>query len=169
MVPLPQDSADGPIPVELKSKPLFDSIEKLYEAQTINNIGRRAGQGLGQFFSRIAVARLSSSTFFLIGYGGWQPQKIALPLRSIPAVQSSASTPSLIYGAPQDDHRVTEIIQLFNAAAPLAALIVVVDTLRGAPLIFYGDNGADPRIYDDLHILELLFKEVETALGMLNI
>jgi hypothetical protein len=166
---LPEDGADDPIPLELEVRPFLESIEKLYEKQSVNDVGRAAGQGLGQFFSRVAVGRFSASGLHLLGYRGFSPAQVSMPLDSIPSISGAAGNRAFAYGTPADDRRIGEIICALGVEEAPVGLIAMVGGDSGAPLFFYGDNGEDPRIYDDLHDIELLLKEVETALGMLNL
>ena len=67
----------------------------------------------------------------------------------------------------ETDPRGSEIVTAFGLSPAPTTLIAPIADPQDVRLLAYADNGEIKDLYDDLHDVELLFKEAETALGLL--
>lgn len=166
---LPAGPLEEVLPLELDAPDPSTVPQRLFDGETVNQIMSIAGEALGEFFRRVLVGWVSEEGVSVVGHRGFDLRAVAAPLHGFPALARTAVNRSLSYGAPGDDRRALEVVEQFLPRAPKMALVGTLGAGAGMPVVLYGDNDQSPPIYDDLHEVEMLFKEVETALLMLNI
>lgn len=148
--------ADPPTDPPLERLGLYDAVEQVYEARTPGQIGRCVGRALLNYFSRVLVFRRGERTLGqLVGHSGVTPQFSTVTLES-PSAPVSYGRLDEVPGA----EALARELRIGRAASAMIATV-------GTALVFYADNEAMEERYEELHDLEMLFKEADTALGLL--
>lgn len=145
----------------------FDAVERLYEAGSAHEIGRMAGRALLNYFSRVLVIISDGDRFRVVGHAGLYPQKLDIPEDAVPLTVSKLSRRELTYGMAAMDVKTAELGGVFGFEPGTTVLIATIGARVSPRLVILADNGEANDLYDDLHDIELLFKEAETGLGML--
>ena len=134
-------------------------------------MGGLVGEALRNFLSRIVVLVADAQHLRAVGAGGLRVALPMTPLSALPATAATLAGPSarsLVYGAAAADPRAAELGQAFGFGASPTALLATIASGPRARLLVYADNGPSADIYEELHDIELLMKEAETALSMLE-
>lgn len=152
---------------------LYDAVEKIYEAEGEEGIGRLIGQALHNYFRRAMVFAVEEGQLRLAAFGGGDldshaPERPAIAIVAIPDVADLLAKRTITYGPAAAEPAVAELCDMFGVMEPATALMAPVHSGRGVRLLIYADNGAATDLYEDLHDIEMLFKEAETALEMMH-
>ena len=145
----------------------FDAVERLYEAPSPDEIGRMVGRALLNYFRRVLVITADDQRLCLVGYAGVSPPRREAALSAAPLTVSKLGNRQIAYGLAVLDARAAELGSVFGFEPGVSALIATVGAGSRQRLVMLADNDAASDLYDDLHDIELLFKEAETGLGML--
>jgi hypothetical protein len=138
-------------------------VEHIYEASDFNEVGQCTGEALLNYFSRVLVFLVRDGRLEVTGRAGMSGLAANVELDRLTAVASHLATRSIAYGPAGADPRAAELARCFGfAPAPTSLIAPIADSL-----LVYADNGDAAELYEDLHDVELLFKEAETALGLL--
>ncbi len=165
--PTPPTSTPTPTAMGLERMGFYDAVEQIYGDTSIETLGRTVGRGLLNYFTRVLILRVQGSEVAAVGYAGIDAPAGAKSLDALPAVSAAMSQRSISYGPAGNDARGTEITGAFGIRRGATSLIAPVGAASGVCLLAYADNDDAADLYEDLHDVELLFKEAETALGML--
>ena len=157
------------VPVELTRRAAPPPVSRLFDSRNINEVIVIAGEILGAWFRRVLVGRLTAQGALVVAHCGFDLCAVEASGAAVPTLRDTGLGRSLSYGSPADDRRVIEIVEIFLPSPSEMALLGTLGERAGVPMFFYGDNDHFPPVYDDLHEVEILFKEVETTLEMLNI
>jgi hypothetical protein len=178
--PPPRAPIEGPLPpapteplsdvrpalesLEMGRMPFYDAVEKIYDVHNPAQVGQYTARALLNYFSRLLVLRVEQDRLEVIGFGGIDTPPASTDFAHVPAVATQLHERTIAYGQSADDPRAGELAAAFGLGpAPTSLIAPIADIL-----VVYADNGAIAELYDDLHDVELLFKEAETALGMLS-
>ncbi len=145
---------------------LYDAVEKIYEAETVRSVGRAVAQALLNYFSRVVVFERRDTAFKVVAYGGVSPTRTDGDLEDLPSL--SSQTKGLAHGLTTNDPRAGELARYFGLGSAATFLLAPIAPEHGHALVAYGDNADLDDTYDDLHELEMLVKEADTALHMLE-
>ncbi len=156
--PITRRTGRPPTQAPLERIGLYEAIEQLYEARTSSEVARHVGRALLNYFARVLVLRAGQ----VIGHAGVTPQYSELKPATARLFDQLA-VPALHYGATREMRRAAALAADLRIGRPPHALIA---TTQGE-MLYYADNDDAPEAYEDLHDLELLFKEASTALGLL--
>lgn len=148
--------ADPPSDPPLERLGLYDSVERVYEARSESQIGRCVGRALLNYFSRVLVLRVHGRDAQVVGHSGVMPQFSSLTL--------PGEIRRLAYGSLDEVVGAAELARELRIGRAATALLATV----GRSLLLYGDNEALEDRYEELHDVEMLLKEADTALGLLN-
>jgi hypothetical protein len=148
---------------------LYQAVEEIYAAPDAEEVGRLVGRALLDYFKRVLVLVVQDRQLEVVGYGGLKPGRAAVALEAVPEVVAGLSERRISYGLARNDPRIAELCDLFDLQEGATALLAPIRWADGeeAEILVWSDNADDPELYDDLHDVELLLKEAETALGML--
>lgn len=158
---------DFPILQPLRKRGLYEAIEAMYEATDVPAVVAQVGAALLDHFRRVAVLNQVQTDMVVAAWGGVKPSQSRISLAALPQVLAGWGRRSLAYGRAEDDPRAPELAGALGWTPPRTALIAPVNTEAQLGIVFYADNASDPELYEDLHDIEMLFKEAETALAML--
>ncbi len=145
----------------------FAAVEQIYAAELPQEIGMLVGRAMFNYFERVMILALLGRQLVLLGYGGGDPVRSAIALEAVPEVVAGLGRRSMSYGVAKDDPRGEELCDMFGFDEAPTCFIAPVGGEGEVQLMAYADNGDRDELYEDLHDVELLFKEAETALGML--
>lgn len=145
----------------------YDAVEFIYESSSIEELGRTVGRALLNYFTRVLVLRIQGTEVAPVGFAGVEPPGNAKTLDALPAVAGAMTQRNIAYGPAGNDMRAAEIAGAFGIQPGATSLIAPVGAANGVCLLAFADNGSTTDLYEDLHDVELLFKEAETALGMM--
>jgi hypothetical protein len=161
--------ATGPAPTPVERIGFYDAIERIYEAPTVELIGRLVGSALLTYFERVLVlsATAAARRWDVVGYAGLTPSRSAVAAEALTEIGKRRGNASMTYGPADADSRPSELCDLFGVEEGRTALIAPVDAHGESRLVLFADNGKRPELYEDLHDIEVLLKEAETAVGML--
>ena len=137
---------------------LYDAVERLYEARSQLEVGRFVGRALLNYFRRVLVLRGGR----VIGHAGVTPQFSELEPKTR-ALLEQLQPQSIHDGETDSIPRAAALAADLRIGRPRLALIAA----GAGGLLFYGDNEDDGDAYEDLHDLEMLFKEAQTASDLL--
>lgn len=170
--PPKRPAASGPPPSStpcpvLERFGFLDSVEKLYEAASPGDVGRVVGEALLNYFSRVLVLESDGRTCRAVGCAGFGLRRGEAPEAALPLTMAKLGERQLAYGFTTTDVRAAELGSVFGLEPGATALVAAVGEGVRPRLIVLADNGANTDLYEDLHDIELLFKEAETGLGML--
>lgn len=154
--------------VALDRMSFYDATARIYEAGTIEAIGQCIGQALLNYFARVAVLRLESDQVRLVSYAGCVPARTLVALMAMPAVRGSLTGARFTYGSAAADARSRELTEAVGIEAAATALIFTLSLQSKPLLIVHADNGAVSELYDDIHDIEMLLKEADSAVGLLS-
>jgi hypothetical protein len=158
----------GPAVIRLERISFYDAVEKVYEGSTIEEIGARVGNALLNYFSCVLVLDPAGGSLTVIGFSGETQIPGEVSLDAVPAVAAGLSARTIAYGMANADTRNSELWLAFGLPPSATSLIAPIAGSPNVELLVYADNGAARDLYDDLHDVELLFKEAETALRLLQ-
>jgi len=153
---------------EIERISFFDAVEKLYEAKDSAQVAHLVGQALKNFFPRLLVCEAMRPFLVARAVSGFFLRSQSVPLAALPKTAASLLQRSVTYGPTRDDPRSPELESTFGISHAAMCLIAVVTTSAHGRLLFYADHGSSNDRYDDLHDVEMLFKEAETALEILT-
>lgn len=145
----------------------LDSVEKLYEAETPGDVGRMVGRALLNYFNRVLVLESDGRTCRAVGCAGFGLSRSDVPESALPLTMAKLGERQLAYGRTNTDVRSAELAGVFGFEPGATALVAAVGEGVRPRLLVLADNGGSTDLYEDLHDIELLFKEAETGLGML--
>ena len=146
----------------------YDAVEQVYAVETTDEVAGFVGRALLNYFSRILVMRAVGDRLAVLGFGGVGEPPATVAQMALPHVAAELSRRSIAYGHAEADPRCVEIWTAFGLSPSPTSLITSIAGLDGIRLIIYCDNGDLDELYEDLHDVQLLFKEAETALGLLE-
>lgn len=148
---------------------LYQAVEEIYAAPDTEEVGRLVGRALLDYFKRVMVLVVQERQLEVVGYGGLKPGRAAIAMEAIPEVAAGLGQRHISYGRAADDPRASELCDMFDLEEGVTSLLAPVRWAQDeqAELLVWADNADDPEMYDDLHDVELLLKEAETALGMM--
>jgi hypothetical protein len=163
--PPPASSVD----VAIVRVSFFDAVEQIYAATSPAGIARLCGQALLNYFTRVAVAVHMAGAYRLVACAGTAPRRIDVPETALPLLTRRMGERNISYGPAGLDVRAAEVCGVFGLEGGATSLLVAVGAMTGPERLFlYADNGDSRELYEDLHDIELLCKEAETAMGMLR-
>jgi hypothetical protein len=163
-LPKPRRGPPGP-PLERLS--FYAAVEQIYAATTPDEVGCVIGRAMLNYFERVLVLAVRERQLILLGYGGAAPVRSAVALEAVPEVMRGLTGRAISYGRTSEDPRGPELCDIFGIDDSRTALLASVSYGAAVWILAYADNGSRNELYDELHDVELLFKEAETALGML--
>ncbi|MEZ4271332.1 MAG: hypothetical protein R3C68_07840 [Myxococcota bacterium] len=140
----------------------------IYDTPDRNQVGRLVGSALLNYFQRLMVFSVQANRLDLIGHAGQEPDRPAIALDAMPVFRDRLSEPGMRYGPLAADTRLVEFCDMFGFDEPKGGLVATIETFEGPCLAVYADNGAAGDLYEDMHDVELLLKEAQTALMMLG-
>lgn len=143
---------------------LYDAVEKVYEARSVVEIGRCLGRALLNYFSRVVVLQAGDRSLRVVGHAGVTPQFSMVPLADIDRVFAPPLAARLLYGELSEITGAEGLAGALRIGRAGAAFIATV----GQQLLLYADNDDAPERYEELHDLEMVCKEGETAIGLLT-
>lgn len=147
---------------------LYDAVERIYEAETVRSVGRAVGQALMNYFGRVIVFERHDTRLSVIAYAGLTPTRTEGALGDLPAVSEKANDRGVTHGLATNDTRAGELARYFGLGASATFLLAPIAPEQSHALVAYGDNGDLEDTYDDLHDVEMLVKEADTAIQMLS-
>ena len=147
---------------------LYDAVEKIYEAETVRSVGRAVGQALMNYFGRVIVFERHDTRLSVIAYAGVTPARSEGALDELPAVNQRVGDRSVAHGLATNDTRASELASYFGFGTSATFLLAPIAPEQSHALVAYGDNGEIEDTYDDLHDVEMLVKEADTAIQMLT-
>lgn len=147
---------------------LYDAVEKIYEAETVRSVGRAVGQALMNYFSRVVVFERHGDDLKVVAYAGVTPSRSEAGLKELPETSAQARDRVVAHGLSNNDPRATELARYFGLGVAATFLLAAIAPDHTHALVAYGDNGDLVETYDDLHDVEMLVKEADTALQMLE-
>ncbi len=147
---------------------LYEAVEKIYEAETVRSVGRAVAQALLNYFARVVVFERLGTNFKVVAYGGVTPSRTDGALEDLPQVTAHAKAKGLAHGLSNNDPRASELARYFGLGSAATFLLAPIASEHSHALVAYGDNGDLNETYDDLHELEMLVKEADTALHLLE-
>jgi hypothetical protein len=147
---------------------LYEAVERIYEAETVRSVGRAVAQALLNYFARVVVFERLNTNFKVVAYGGVTPSRTDGALEDLPQVTATAKDKGLAHGLATNDPRATELARYFGLGRATTFLLAPIAPDHSHALVAYGDNGDLEETYDDLHELEMLVKEADTALHLLE-
>ncbi len=145
----------------------FDAVEQLYEAKHIDEVGRMAGRALLNYFQRVFVVLCDGRACRVIGRAGVEPRRLEVPESSLPLTMARLGDRQIAYGLAVLDARNAELGGLFGFDPGAVSLLAAVGAKERPRILVLADNYTTSDMYEDLHDIELLFKEAETGLEML--
>jgi len=145
----------------------LDSVEKLYEAETPGDVGVMVGRALLNYFTRVLVLESDGRTCRAVGCAGLTLDRAEVLEAALPLTMAKLAERQLTYGRTTTEVRAAELAGIFGFEPGATALVASVGEGVRPRLLVLADNGANTDLYEDLHDIELLFKEAETGLGML--
>jgi len=147
----------------------YDAVENIYQAANPHEVGVLMGQALLNYFSKVLILDVNSDCLEVCGFGGMAtPPPASIPLTHVPKIAATLNKRAIAYGPAESDNRTTEFYSQFKLPAAATSLIAPVVDGGKVELLVYADNGAVAELYEDLHDVELLFKEAETALPIIR-
>jgi hypothetical protein len=153
---------------------VYDAVERLYSAANLDEVGRIVAQCLLSFFSRVAVFRHEADNLHLVVADGFERRIDKLPripLMEFPSLMQLCRDGKNHYGHPlgENANRLDELMDILKVRRPASYLIVPHFThTHGLTFVTYADNEDLAELYDDLHDIELLFKDTQTAVDVLG-
>jgi hypothetical protein len=164
----PSPAPSPPVEVPLLERVgFYDAVEQIYDVQQAREVGMLVGRALMNYFSAIIVLEVVGDTVVVLAVAGTSLSRATAPLDLVPRTKAILNDRVIAYGTAGDDPRAAEIVKVFGANGAATSLLAPVLTEGGTRFLLYADNGATADLYEDLHDVELLFKEAETALSML--
>jgi hypothetical protein len=151
---------------DLERVGFFDAVEKIYDTKGADDLGRWVGRALLNYFTNVLIVVHDPPRLRVVGSAGLSIHRIEPPDSALPLVVSRLDERRPFYGLASSDVRAAELAGVFGFEPGATALIVSVGAAP-ARFIIYADNGGSTDLYEDMHDIELLFKEAETGLGML--
>ncbi len=168
----PRAALRGPPPkarrvLELKRLGLYDAVEQIYAVKTPEAVATLVGRAVLNYFSRAVILAAQDGALAAMAAGGVKAQA-SVPAAEVPATWQNLGERSIAYGPWSQDPRAAEICAGLGLGQAATALIAPIVSPKAVHFLVYADNGAAQDLYEDLHDVELLFKEAETALGMFS-
>ncbi len=156
----------------LERMSLYDTVERIYQVQSADEVGAYVVRACLNYFERTLALTLKDRRLTLLAYGGHPlrqtpPSRSSVALEAVPEVIAGLGRRKIAYGARSRDARAAEICDMFGLSESPTSFIAPIDSETQMCLLIYADNADRPELYDDLHDIEMLFKEAETAMGML--
>lgn len=149
---------------------VYECVERLYEAKDAVAVGCLVGQALLNYFSRVLVLAFDAERAQAVAAAGFEPAAAYVPLsalaRTVATVEAGGQR-SIVYGLASSDPRATELGRALGMSGAATSLVGTLSCGRRARLVLYADNADRTDLYEELHDVELLFKEAETALELL--
>ncbi len=145
---------------------LFDAMEQLHEVDAPARVGRLVGQALLNYFSRVLILTFDSRRYRVIGCAGASPNRVEVPADAMPLVTKRLGAAGLSYGLATMDVRAAELAGVLGIESGETALIASLGTAP-AQLVLLADNATSSELYEDLHDVDMLYKEAEVALRLL--
>jgi hypothetical protein len=146
----------------------YDAVEQIYRATTVDDVGRCVGRALLSYFSRVVISLQDDRQLRIIGFGGVPAPPAHVALTGLPSTAAALEHRSIAYGLADTDGRSAELTSAFNLTPAPTSLIAPVAGVSTVRFLIYADNAEVAELYEDLHDVELLFKEAETALRILQ-
>lgn len=146
---------------------LYDAVEKIYESQTAKEMGRWIAAALLNYFSRVLVFFVEHDALHVLAYAGVTPSRCQMATQALQQTASRLGQQGVAYGKAGSDPRTSELAKAFGLGQARTGLITTLGVRQSVPLVITADNAEIEDLYDDLHDVEMLFKEAETALGIL--
>jgi len=151
---------------QLERLSFLEAVEKIYEAVAPEGVAERVGQALLNYFSRVIVLLHDGERLRVVGSGGVTLRRVDVPSNATPLLTSRRRERNVAYGLANMDVRAAELTGVFGFAAGATALIAAVNAARPPSILAFADNATNGELYEDLHDIEMLFKEAETGLCM---
>ncbi len=145
----------------------FDAIEQIYNAPDLDGLAELVGRALLNYFSRALVGLAGGGELRVLGTSGLAPKHAAIPLASLPQLGARLGERAMAYGVAAGEPRAQELAAACGVPVGATALLATVPAGKDRHLLVWGDNADLAELYEDLHDVELLFKEAETGLHML--
>jgi hypothetical protein len=171
--PLSKVFRGAPPPVPSRALPLdrisfYDATALIYEAQTVEEIGQCLGQALLKNFGRVVVLKIDGEAAKLSSYAGSAPSRTLLALTAMPTVRRGLAGPRFVYGSSTGDLRSRELSEGLGIEPGATSLIFLLSMQSKICLMVQADNGPATELYDDIHDIEMLLKEADSAVGLLK-
>ncbi len=152
----------------LERMKFLDAVEQIYDQKTPPAIAKVCGRALLNYFSRVAVAVHAGGAYRLVGCAGTAVRRVDVPEGALPLVKKRLDERNISYGPASLDVRAAELCGVFGITPGATAMIASVGVALPERLVLFADNGDSRELYEELHDIEMLCKEAETALGMLK-
>ena len=146
----------------------YDAVEQIYQVESVPEIGRCVGRALLSYFSRVVIVAHEDRRLTVVGFGGVAAPPQHVGLEALPVTVAALEQRSIAYGDANTDRRSAELRKAFHLTNAPTSLIAPLSDGRAVRLLVYADNGQVEELYEDLHDVELLLKEAETALRILQ-
>jgi len=163
---LPPAPAGGP--KEITRVAFYDAVEQVYAVETTDEVAGFVGRALLNYFSRVLILRAVGEHLATLGFAGTGKPPALVTQMSVPHVAMGLSQRNIAYGHAEEDPRCQEIWTACGLSPSPVCLVASIAGRDGIRLVVYGDNSDRDELYEDLHDVQLLFKEAETALGLLE-
>ncbi|MBI5510170.1 MAG: hypothetical protein HY903_15545 [Deltaproteobacteria bacterium] len=146
----------------------YDAVEQLYLATSSVEVGKCVGRALLNYFGRVLILEPVDKRLAVIGFAGVAPPAESALLSALPTTAAAMGLCRITYGAASADPRGDEITRAFGIPPAPTALVAAATDADVTRFLAYADNGDAADLYDDLHDVEMLLKEAETALRILG-
>ncbi len=147
----------------LKRQGLYDAVEKLYESQNAAEVAVQMGAAFLNYFSRVMVFTRDGFELITEGHTGLRRPAERITLKT----EINEATQAILYGRAIEAPAAAALGAQINFGGAATVLMVVIGSGSQA-VVVYGDNEGQTELYEELHDIEMVVKEAQTALAMLS-
>lgn len=147
--------------------PLIDAAEKVFSVDQVVDIAAITVQFLRNYFDAAVVFDFFMDPPEALVHSGYGPGVGGIDLTRFPPIMAVTEHQQAVHGLAPSDQSWLEFFDTLGRARPGAIFVGSVHERSKARLLFFAASDR-PEVYEDIHDLAIMMREVTTALSMLE-